>query len=129
MTPLNPLESAYLFDHGRVKLKYISNDPYPYEGSDDIEGARAELRELARRITPCVVDWFRVPMEWVFHCPKHTYGFAYMWANGQLSVELSPKNTEASTGDCSEPLTFSAEPGVCAHPGVEAAEVHGATGD
>ena len=126
MSPINPLDSMYLFDHGRVKLRYISKHPYPYAGSHELDRARTHLKLSLKRRHSCNVDWFRVPMEWVFNCPKYTIGYSYSWEDGELTVDSSPKNTEASGRVSSEPLTFSTEPGVCAHPGVEAGQVHSA---
>ena len=111
MTPLNAMDSAYLFDRGYVRLHYQSSDPYPYAGGDDITAARHHLRASFMRRHACDVGWcemiccllfrfiyclrFRVP-GWIFLCPKYTIGFSYAWENGVLSVDLSPKNTKVS---------------------------------
>ena len=94
MTPINLLDSAYLFDKGVVSLQYLSKDPYPYQGEDDILVAKAHLRAVSMKRHTCHIDWFRVPSEWIFQCPKHTFGFSYLWEQGELSVDLSPKNTD-----------------------------------
>ena len=41
----------------------------------------------------------------MFACPDHINGFAYVWRNGELSVQLSPKDTTVATHLDSQQLT------------------------
>ena len=94
MTPLNPMDSAYMFNNGHVKVLYVADTPYPYAGGQDLARARSQLPELVQRgPRACAVSWFQVP-GWTYVCPEDTIGFAYAWSDGELHVELSPKAQE-----------------------------------
>ena len=75
MTPIDPLDSSYLFDQGKIRLRYISKHPYQYAGSSELDLAKAHLLVNIKRRTSCNIEWFRVP-GWVFLCPKYTIGMS-----------------------------------------------------
>lgn len=85
-------DTAFMFNDGIMSIRHIGQ--YQHAGSRDIHSASSHIHALAHDHS-CLhaAGWTRYMRGWSFACIHGTAGFAYIWKSGQLSVELSNKNT------------------------------------